>query len=133
MILGVLLVSILSITATAQHTGNRHDKIENLKIAFITKKLNLTEKTAQDFWPIYNQYDHAKQRLFRKYKKQYRSQNLSMQDVEHRMEREKEFLELRKKYINRFDKVLSPVQLTDLKRAERQFKKLLLKRMQRRK
>mgnify|MGYP000117477614 CR=1 FL=1 len=132
-IVSVLFVSILSISAIAQPTGNRHNKIENLKIAFITKKLNLSEKTAHEFWPIYNQYDHAKQRLFRKYKKQYSSQNLSMQDVEHRMEREKEFLELRKKYINRFAKVLSPVQLTDLKRSERQFKKLLLKRMQRRK
>jgi len=123
----------MSLSSLAQPNGNKHDKIENLKIAFLSKKLNLSPKTAQEFWPIYNQYDNAKQRLFRKYKQQFRKQNLSMQDVEYRMEHEKEFLELRKKYINRFDRVLTPVQLTDLKRSERQFKKLLLKRVQRRK
>jgi len=128
-----MLTSIMSLSSLAQPNGNKHDKIENLKIAFLSKKLNLSPKTAQEFWPIYNQYDNAKQRLFRKYKQQFRKQNLSMQDVEYRMEHEKEFLELRKKYINRFDRVLTPVQLTDLKRSERQFKKLLLKRVQRRK
>ncbi len=132
-IVSVVLITLFSFSAFAQGTGSKHDKIENLKIAFLTKKLNLSNKTAQDFWPIYNEFDHSKQRLFRKYKQQYREQNLSMQDVEHRMEREKEFLQLRKKYINRFAKVLTPVQLTDLKRSERQFKKLLLKRVQRRK
>jgi len=132
LLLFVVILLYASFSMKAQHKVNKHDKIENLKIAFLSKKLNLSEETAQDFWPIYNQYDHAKQRLFRKYKHQYREQKLSMQDVEHRMEREKEFLLLRKKYINRFAKVLSPVQLMDLKRSERQFKKLLLKRVQRR-
>jgi Spy/CpxP family protein refolding chaperone len=127
-----MLTFLFVLSANAQHTGNKHDKIENLKIAFLSKKLNLSNKTAQEFWPVYNQYDNAKQRLFRKYRSQYKGQQLSMQDVEHRMEREKEFLELRKKYINRFAKILTPVQLTDLKRSERQFKKLLLKRVQRR-
>ncbi len=32
------------------------DKIKALKIAFITEKLNLSEKEAQQFWPIYNSY-----------------------------------------------------------------------------
>ena len=33
------------------------NKIKSLKVAFITEKLNLTEKEAQKFWPIYNAYD----------------------------------------------------------------------------
>jgi|SRR5690606_12039762 len=35
----------------------QENKIKSLKIAFITEKLNLTEKEAQQFWPIYNAYD----------------------------------------------------------------------------
>ena len=124
----VLLTVSISLSSFGQGTGNRHDKIQNLKIAFISKKLNLSSQSAKSFWPVYNQYDNAKQRLFRKYRKKYGAQKLSMQDIEHRMEREKEFLDLRKKYINRFAKILTPVQIADLKRSERQFKKLLLKR-----
>jgi flagellar motor switch protein FliG len=33
------------------------NKIKTLKVAFITEKLNLTEKEAQQFWPVYNAYD----------------------------------------------------------------------------
>lgn len=120
-----------SIDAKAQNATSRHEKIEGLKIEFISKKLNLSPKKAQEFWPIYNEYDHAKQSLFRKYRREYKSQSLSMEDVEHRMEREKEFLDLRTKYINRLSKVLTPVQIADLKRSERQFKKLLLSRSKR--
>lgn len=126
-----MLLLISSGDAKAQSSSSRHDKIEGLKIAFISKKLNLSDKKAAEFWPIYNEYDHAKQSLFRKYRKQFKSENLSMQDVEHRMEREKEFLDLRKKYINRLSKVLTPIQIADLKRSERQFKKLLLSRSKR--
>lgn len=108
---------------------DRHEKIEKLKFEFISKQLNLSPKTAEDFWPVYNEYDNAKQMLFRKYRNKYREENLSMDDVEFRMEREKEFMELREKYINHFAKILSPVQLTDLKRAETQFKKVLLNRV----
>jgi len=127
----VLLLAMTSMNSDAQTHTNRRDKIESLKIAFIAKKINLSPSKSQDFWPIYNEYDNAKQSLFRKYRRKYKSENLSMQDVEHRMEREKEFLDLRKKYINRFSKVLTPVQIADLKRSERQFKKLLLKRSSR--
>ena len=36
----------------------RAEKIQSLKIAFITQKLQLTPDEAQKFWPVYNQYDN---------------------------------------------------------------------------
>lgn len=127
-ILFILVLLGSSFNTSAQRGG---DKLEKLKIAFISEKLNLSPRTAKEFWPVYNEYDNAKQMLFRKYRKRTAGKNVSMQDVEHRMEREKDFLVLRKKYINRFSKILTPVQLTDLKRSERQFKKLILNRAKR--
>ena len=121
---------MLFATANSFAQGRGHDKIEKLKFEYITKSLNLSTQQADEFWPVYNEYDNAKQMLFRKYKRDAKDDNLSNQDVEHRMEREKEFLDLRTKYINRFSKILTPVQLTDLKRAEREFKKILLRRSQ---
>lgn len=45
---------LLSLGALAQ--PNR-DQIRSLKVAFITERLDLTPKEAQEFWPIYNAYD----------------------------------------------------------------------------
>ncbi|MFD0837010.1 hypothetical protein ACFQ0I_14615 [Mariniflexile aquimaris] len=49
----ILFILSFSLLTVAQ--GNM-DKIKALKIAFITEKLNLSEKEAQQFWPIYNSY-----------------------------------------------------------------------------
>ncbi|PKQ46369.1 hypothetical protein [Confluentibacter flavum] len=38
-------------------TFAQENKIKSLKIAFITEKLNLTEKEAQQFWPVFNAFD----------------------------------------------------------------------------
>ena len=48
----ITLALCFSLSAFAQKK-----KIKSLKVAFITEKLNLTEKEAQKFWPVYNAYD----------------------------------------------------------------------------
>ncbi len=35
----------------------RTEKVQALKIAFITQKLELTSDEAQKFWPVYNRYE----------------------------------------------------------------------------
>jgi len=39
------------------------ERIEALKIGFITEKLDLTKKEAQEFWPIYNEFDKKTAKL----------------------------------------------------------------------
>ncbi|QHI38889.1 hypothetical protein IMCC3317_42890 [Kordia antarctica] len=39
------------------------EKIKVLKIAFFTENLDLTEKEAQQFWPVYNTYDDKNHEL----------------------------------------------------------------------
>jgi len=48
----ILLVLISSI----QVYGQRGEKLESLRIAFITNKLSLTTTESEKFWPIYNVY-----------------------------------------------------------------------------
>lgn len=52
----VLFILSFSLITFAQ--SNR-DKIKTLKIAYITEKLDLSEKEAQKFWPIYNNFEEA--------------------------------------------------------------------------
>jgi hypothetical protein len=42
------------IKSTAQNTNL--EKLNNYKIGFFTKKLNLTSEEAEKFWPVYNDY-----------------------------------------------------------------------------
>ena len=52
-ILNILLILFCS----SAFTQSKHDKIKALKVSFITEKLDLTSKEAQQFWPIYNAYE----------------------------------------------------------------------------
>ena len=48
---------MICFSAVAQK--GKWDQIKALKVSFITEKLNLSEKEAQNFWPIYNAYEQS--------------------------------------------------------------------------
>lgn len=69
----ILLLIVISVSVNAQYGKNRHnnykegkEKIESMKIAFLTEKLNLTPLEAQKFWPVYNKYDDIRRTEFRR-------------------------------------------------------------------
>jgi len=53
----------LSLTINSQERTSRK-KIKVLKVAFITEKLDLSEKEAVKFWPIYNKFEKIRSRLY---------------------------------------------------------------------
>jgi hypothetical protein len=50
----LLLAIIPVIRSSAQNTNL--EKLNNYKIGFFTKKLNLNSEEAEKFWPVYNEY-----------------------------------------------------------------------------
>lgn len=56
----LLLVSQVAIKAQEQRGA---DKLAAYKIAFFTKKLDLTPAEAEKFWPVYNDYSLKKSRI----------------------------------------------------------------------
>jgi hypothetical protein len=59
LIIAVFIGLMATVTAQDNKGGNgKNDgsRIEALKIAYLTKKLNLSTEEAQKFWPIYNKY-----------------------------------------------------------------------------
>ena len=60
--LAILLALTGLIQAQTKPQGDPQ-KVEALKISFITNKLNLTPEEAKLFWPIYNQYEDEKKAL----------------------------------------------------------------------
>src|SRR6185312_13247509 len=94
----------------AQDGENRAEKIQSLKIAFITQKLQLTPDEAQKFWPVYNQYQNDVQNL-----------QLNRKDG-NVIEDEEKLLDIRKKYVSSFEKIIGPQKTNNLFNAERDFR-----------
>lgn len=118
--------TFLSIKGLAQDENSEPNggKLEALKIAYLTKKLNLTPEEAQRFWPVYNQYANEIKSA-RKDQKQTNSSELETED---------KILKIRKKYNNEFGRALSAEKVNTFFRSERDFgdfvKKELIERRQ---
>ena len=56
-ILPLLTLFIFSNSFSQKRKGMNNDRVKAYKIAYITDQLNLTEKEAEKFWPIYNAHE----------------------------------------------------------------------------
>jgi hypothetical protein len=115
-----LLIFFILLVSLSQIKAQDGEKIQSLKIAFITQKLQLTPDEAQKFWPVYNQYDN-----------EIRSLQLNDKDGP-ALENEEKLLNIRKKYLASFEKVIGPQKVNRLFNAERDFREILIRRLQNR-
>src|SRR5260221_12101410 len=74
----------------AEPPPQKEQNIEALKVAFISRELNLTPEEAEKFWPVYNQYAQE----FR----------LTSKDSPDVLDRDEKVLNLRKRYKEQFTK-----------------------------
>lgn len=96
------------------------EKIEALKVAFITKELNLTSDEAHKFWPVYNQYFAELKRA----RQENKTDELAF---------EEKALGIRKKYKPEFKKVLNDDErVNKVFVIDRNFKEMLRKEIQKR-
>jgi hypothetical protein len=60
----MLLLIILMLPAAWTSAQNPNlEKLNNYKIGFFTKKLNLTSAEAEKFWPVYNDYQSQRNQI----------------------------------------------------------------------
>ncbi|NND15764.1 MAG: hypothetical protein HKN89_05525 [Eudoraea sp.] len=139
--IGVLVLFMLvGMFAFAQNRPGR-ERIKSLKVAFITERLNLTSQEAQVFWPLYNEHEENIEAIKRKERVDVLSK---LQDFEYLTEGEAESLldklldleaekhRLHIGYLERMSEVISAKKSFMLIRAEEDFKKRLLKEIQKR-
>ena len=109
----------LGIFAQDEQPKNDGGRIEALKIAFITKKLNLSTEEAQKFWPIYNKYmDEVR-----------KAHQDSKTNKEPELQREEKLLSIRKRYNDEFGKAISTEKVNNFFRVEREFNGAIQKEM----
>ncbi|TXE10041.1 sensor of ECF-type sigma factor [Seonamhaeicola algicola] len=130
-----LLICLITLTINAQH--NR-EKIQSLKVAFITEQLDLTKKEAQKFWPVYNEFDkksatikyHEMRTLRQEIKDNVSTlTNEKALDLMTKIESiESRLCALRINFSEKIKTILPPKKVIKLKVAEEDFKRKMLDR-----
>jgi len=116
------------------------EKIKSLKIAHITKALDLSKKEAESFWPIYNEYDEKTDHLYEVKWCDVKNgidlidtidEETAKNLVEQYVSLKKESAALKGKFVKELHHVISYKKILMLKKAERDFHKILLKQYKR--
>lgn len=122
--------------------GDKKEKIEAIKIGYLTKQLELTAEEAKVFWPVYNQFD-AEMEMIRKNRLtelmgvKINFDEMSDADVaktiDNEMANQQKELDIRKKYNIEFKKVLPVKKVAKFWVAEQKFKLYLLEQLKQQK
>ncbi len=107
-------------------------KVEALKIAFLSQKLNLSPREAEKFWPLYNNYQQDMRQLAKE-RNQYETNNKTSGDAGQSLNEEFNFrqraLQIQQKYKDQFLGVLPPRKVLNLYKSEGDFNKRLIREL----
>ena len=115
-------------------------RIESARIALITERLGLTPQQAEKFWPVYNEYNIHRRNLVQEM--QSARKNVDMDNMSEEQGRalmklgldvKERQLQLEKTYSDRLVEVISTKQMLSLRKAEDDFRKMIIQRLEDRK
>ncbi len=142
-VLLIVVVLIAALSSWAQKpapNSNTRSKLEAARIAMITERLSLSPSQAEKFWPLYNQFAQER-RTMQKQALQTRKgmdmQNLTEEQSKTLVKAHQQFkqdkLDLENKYATKINNVISARQMVALKKAEDDFRQMILNRLEMRK
>ena len=133
----IAIIATISLNAMAQ----KGERLETMKIGFITERLNLSSEEAKVFWPVYNKFTDDMKKL-RQSSKGKISEEMADMPAMTDAEAEKvlndmvnfkiQEADLLKKYAAEFKKVIPVKKVVLLLKAENDFKRELLKKLSQR-
>lgn len=113
----------------AQDRG-QFERIESAKIAFVSNRLDLSPQEAQEFFPIYNQYQREMGDIIRK--KHSQDQGNRRQGSPNALDFDSDILACKKKYLEKFKAVIPAAKAVKFFDAERDFRDQLFKELENR-
>lgn len=135
------LLFVAPLTFSQENGGDqlsRKEKIERLKIAFITKELDLSVDQSEKFWPVYNEMEKKvdEQKKARKKTAKDLKENLetlSEPDIKKKtnsvLDNDIKIAQLKKEYNDKIAAIIGYKKATKLLSLEARFKRELLKRL----
>jgi hypothetical protein len=133
-----LLFATNSFAQDDENSKDKDDKIEALKVGFITKELNLTSAEAEKFWPLYNEMDGKLKEIRQSNRKinqdlRESEEKISNDDAKKKLntlfENDQKELDLKKEYSEKFIKVIGEKRTLKLLSLEHEFRRVLLERL----
>lgn len=122
--LTLTLLCSLSIASVNAQVGGQKEKVESMRIAFITHRLDLTTEESKQFWPVYNNYRADLATLRRNfYTKGEGDRHLS---ADEQLEFEQKKLDLKKRYKPLMEQAIGKDKMNLLVKAEEDFKRMLV-------
>lgn len=115
----LILTMFFSLSVFTLAQENDAGRLQAYKIAYLTRKLNLSPEEAQRFWPIYNKYENEIRNA--------RVDN--RQNKNNVIEIDEKILNIRKKYNVEFTKALSVEKVNTLFRSEKEFGNIVQKEL----
>jgi hypothetical protein len=114
----------------------KKEKMKVKKIAFISKKLDLTPQEAEKFWPIYNEETAKIEQIFSEIRSSFvpvseMTDEEALQKANAIMELESKIIVRKKAMIQRLKKVIPGKKILELMQTEKQFRRQMLKEMKR--
>ena len=132
-----ILILLISLSAWSQQPSG--ERIKAMKVAHITKKLDLSSQEAEKFWPVYNAFDEKTSKLrntdLRNIKREIRTNNNNLSDAQAErlltrlMSVENDLHKARVTLVNDLRRVISAEKIIRLKAAEDEFNKILLQKL----
>ncbi len=128
-------LTLMVCAAIAQPGARMMENIEAMKVGFITQKLDLSPEEAQKFWPVYNKYADELEKLRISFKGKMRADLSDMESMtdaqaEKALNEMLNFkmaeVDITRKYVSEFKKVLPIKKVVQLFKAEQEFKVKLL-------
>jgi hypothetical protein len=114
-------------------------KIQALRTAYISDKLGLTPEQAEKFWPVYREFTQERAKLREQFKEAQKNINPNNPDpkaeqnlVNLGLEVKQKELNLEKDYSGRLMKVITAQQVLNLRKAEQEFRELVMQQLQQR-
>ncbi|MBA4323011.1 MAG: hypothetical protein C0408_09370 [Odoribacter sp.] len=133
MVILLLLTGVPFLKITAQSPNL--DKLNAYKIAFFTRRLNLTPQEAEKFWPVYNEFQDKRNSI--QMERQILNRNMYQNELNMS---DKDLIDAGDKYValqvqeaalaqeyhKKFKEILSPIKVIRLYQAENQYRMQLL-------
>lgn len=118
----ILLLALVFLGfTTVSLAQNPAGRVQALKIAFLTRKLDLSPEEAQKFWPVYNNYEA-----------EIRKTRQEMRNQDDEIAFEEKLVGVRKKYREEFSKVLGKEKANKVFTEEKEFNRYVQKEIQER-
>lgn len=129
----LLLIMLFSWPSAGFSQQGDKDKVEALRVSFITKKLELTTNESEKFWPVYNEYNDKIKALRKNLRQSIKKSPDNLNDKEAEelylldMKSKQAEADVHKQYGEKIKGIIGVRKYVTLRKAEEEFKEELLK------